>query len=184
MKLKFQPSTCLLITVLALAGCAASGTSKHHDLTASQRSVTGSASPTATASQRSATGSASPTATARTKDGSPEPAHMLVFKITGNAPTTQVTYVLNGKKTSQQVSILPRTLTMSLPPRQGPDTWQLTAVTTSGTELITVLVDGQQTAQGSVSGEETSQFSGTISGAAESSSWQSTGSGSSVGSVG
>jgi hypothetical protein len=165
-QLRFQPPACLLIMILAVAGCAASGTSKHHDLPASQRSVTGSA------------GSA---ATARTRGGGPGPTHILVFKITGNAPMTQVTYVINGKKTSLQVSILPRTLTVSLPPRHGPDTWQLTAVTGSGTELITVLVDGQQTSQGSVSGGGTSQFSGTVSSAGVSSSSQVTGSAGSAG---
>jgi hypothetical protein len=90
-------------------------------------------------------------------------AHTLAFKVTSDAPAIDLTYVVNGKETSQRLSALPATVTIPLPPHQGPDEWQLTMVTDSGgSKHVTVLVDGRKTADDSQSGAGILQLSGRI----------------------
>lgn len=120
--------------VLALAGCGGGG---------------GSAS-----SESSASASPSPSIHVSSKEPAPPKPHTVVFSITGHGHVASITYVIDGKKTTERSVTLPWRKTVHVPPRVGGHTWDLETHHASGTSTDVVYVDGGAFGGGSCSGTD------------------------------
>jgi hypothetical protein len=83
---------------------------------------------------------------------SPHP-HTLVFDITGHGEFSSLTYVINGKETTERSVGLPWKKTIHLPAKDGRDTWRLKTQQGIGSSQVVVYVDGRPVISGSCAGD-------------------------------
>jgi hypothetical protein len=79
--------------------------------------------------------------------------HTLMFDITGDGELSSLTYVVNGKSTTERSPTLPWRKTIRLPAKEGKDTWQLKTRQGSGSSEVTVYVDGRSVVGGGCAGD-------------------------------
>lgn len=83
--------------------------------------------------------------------GAPRP-HKLDFEITGSGQLSTLTYVVNGKATTETSVRLPWRKTIQLPAKEGTDTWQLKARQDDGLSQVVVSVDDRPISNGACQG--------------------------------
>lgn len=79
--------------------------------------------------------------------------HTLVFEVTGDGELSSVTYVVNGKETTERAVTLPWRKSIHLPARAGRDTWRLRTRQSSGSSQVVVRVDGRPIVGGACAGD-------------------------------
>lgn len=92
-----------------------------------------------------------PTRVSPKKSAAPKP-HTVVFSVTGQGHVASITYVIDGKKTTERSVELPWRKTVHVPPRVGGHTWDLKTHDARGTSTTVVYVDGNAYGGGSCSG--------------------------------
>jgi hypothetical protein len=78
---------------------------------------------------------------------SPRP-HTLVFNITGRGELSSLTYVINGKETTERSVGLPWRKAIHLPAKDGRDTWRLKTQQSTGSSQVEVYVDDRPVSNG------------------------------------
>jgi hypothetical protein len=95
---------------------------------------------------------------------SPGP-HTLVFEITGRGELSLLSYIIDGRETTERSITVPWRKTIQLPAKDGGHTWQLKTQqgSGSGSFQVVVLVDGRPVTNGSCAGDGcSSDHSGSI----------------------
>jgi hypothetical protein len=85
---------------------------------------------------------------------SPQP-HTLVFDISGSGQLSTVSYVIDGKETTERSITVPWKKTIKLPPKDGGHTWRLKTQQGegSGEFQVVVSVDGTTVTNGACAGD-------------------------------
>jgi hypothetical protein len=78
--------------------------------------------------------------------------HTVVFSVTGDGYVGAITYVIDGRTTTERSVTLPWRRTVQVPPRDGGHTWDLKTHQGNGTSTTVVYVDGSAFGGSSCSG--------------------------------